>query len=100
MLGLWNRTNIDTIPTWSIRGNHDAYFNWTYELLISMEQGNWMLPSFWYTKLVPAGPNGELLGLLFVDSVLMVCSNYTTADLGLQSYGPQSHPTGCDNDME
>jgi hypothetical protein len=37
-----------------------------------------MLPSFYYTKMIPSGPNGELLGMLFVDSVLMVCSNYTT----------------------
>ena len=83
MIGLWNRPNIREIPTWAIRGNHDAYFNWTYELLVGMEQGNWMLPSFWYAKLIPAGKNGELLGLLFVDSVLMVCSNYTAADLGI-----------------
>jgi hypothetical protein len=42
-----------------------------------MDQKQWQLPSFWYTKLVPSGKDGELLGLLFVDSVLMACSNYT-----------------------
>lgn len=77
MVGLFNRSNIADLPVWNVRGNHDAYFNWTYELLLSMDQKQWQLPSFWYTKLVPSGKDGELLGLLFVDSVLMACSNYT-----------------------
>jgi hypothetical protein len=38
MVGLFNRTNISEIPVWAVRGNHDAYFNWTDELLLSMEQ--------------------------------------------------------------
>ena len=80
MLSLFNRTNIADIPVWAIRGNHDADFDWTYELLLSMEQSQWMLPSLWYTKLVPSGKDGEMLGLLFVDSVLMLCSNYTSQD--------------------
>ena len=78
MVQLFNKTNIADKPVWAIRGNHDAYFNWTYELLLTMEQSQWMLPSFYYTKLVPSGKNGEILGLLFVDSVLMLCSNYTS----------------------
>ena len=78
MVQLFNKTNIADKPVWAIRGNHDAYFNWTYELLLMMEQSQWMLPSFYYTKLVPSGKNGEILGLLFVDSVLMLCSNYTS----------------------
>ena len=77
MVQLFNKTNIADKPVWAIRGNHDAVFNWTYELLLTMEQSQWMLPSFYYTKMVPSGKNGELLGLLFVDSVLMLCSNYT-----------------------
>lgn len=27
--------------------------------------------------MIPAGPNGELLGVLFVDSILMLCSSYS-----------------------
>lgn len=80
MVGLFNRTNIKDIPVWAVRGNHDAYFDWTDELLLSMEQSQWMLPSFYYTKLIPSGENGELLAMLFVDSVLMLCSNYTSQD--------------------
>jgi hypothetical protein len=37
MVQLFNKTNIADKPVWAIRGNHDAYFNWTYELLLTME---------------------------------------------------------------
>lgn len=78
MLGLFNRKNIVDLPVYAIRGNHDTYFNWTYELLLTMEQSQWMLPSFYYTKMIPSGANGEVMGVLFVDSVLMLCSDFTT----------------------
>jgi metallophosphoesterase superfamily enzyme len=38
MLSLFNRTNIADLPVWAVRGNHDAYFNWTYEILLTMQQ--------------------------------------------------------------
>jgi len=28
--------------------------------------------------MVPAGANGEMMGILFVDSVLMLCSDFTS----------------------
>jgi hypothetical protein len=31
--------------------------------------------------MIPAGANNELMGLLFVDSILMLCSDYTTQQL-------------------
>ena len=40
-----------------------------------------MLPSLYYTKIVPSGSNGEVMGILFVDSVLMLCSDFTTIQL-------------------
>jgi hypothetical protein len=46
-----------------------------------MEQSQWELPSFYYSKFIPAGSNGEMMGLLFVDSVLMLCSDYTSQQL-------------------
>jgi len=85
MLNMFKRPNLAKLPVWAIRGNHDTYFNWTDELLLNMEQTQWQLPSFYYTKLVPAGSDGELMGLLFVDSILMLCSDYTAANL-------QDHP--------
>lgn len=62
----------------AVRGNHDSYFDWTTELRYNMQQSQWQLPSFYYQKLVSVGDNGELMGLLFVDSVLMLCSDYTS----------------------
>lgn len=40
MLSLFNgnRTNLAPLPVWAVRGNHDAAFNWTYELVLTMEQ--------------------------------------------------------------
>jgi hypothetical protein len=38
MLSLFERPNIKDLPVYAIRGNHDSYFNWTYELELSMEQ--------------------------------------------------------------
>ena len=32
MIGLFNRTNIADLPVYAIRGNHDAYFDWTDEI--------------------------------------------------------------------
>lgn len=38
MLSLFERPNLSKLPVYAIRGNHDTYFNWTYELELSMEQ--------------------------------------------------------------
>ena len=37
------------------------------------------MPSLWYKQLIPSGKNGELMGLLYIDSVLMACSDYTAS---------------------
>ena len=81
MLAFFKRPNIADLPVFAIRGNHDSYFDWTEELQLTMTQYQWELPSFYYTKLVPSGSNGEIMGMLFIDSVLMLCSDYTSAQL-------------------
>ena len=81
MLAFFKRPNIADLPVFAIRGNHDSYFDWTEELQLTMTQCQWELPSFYYTKLVPSGSNGEIMGMLFIDSVLMLCSDYTSAQL-------------------
>ena len=32
MLSLFQRPSIASLPVYAIRGNHDSYFNWTYEI--------------------------------------------------------------------
>ena len=81
MLSLFKRTNISSLPVYAIRGNHDSEFDWTKELQLTMDQTQCELPSFYYTKFVQAGENGEVMGMLFVDSVLMLCSNYTAMQI-------------------
>lgn len=53
---------------YSIRGNHDARFTWSAEIQLSLANEGWEMPSLYYSKLVQVGPNGEMMGLLFIDS--------------------------------
>ena len=79
MLALFQRPNLSSLPVYAIRGNHDCYFGWSEELQLSMTQSQWLLPAFYYEQMVPVGNGNEVMGMLFVDSVLMLCSDYTTA---------------------
>ena len=75
LLQLFKKPHLAELPVYHVRGNHDTYFDWKDELELSMRQSQWKLPSFYYTKMVPAGPNGELMGILFIDTVLMLCAS-------------------------
>jgi hypothetical protein len=35
------------------------------------------MPYFYYTKEIKVGKKGEKLGLLMIDSCLLICSNYS-----------------------
>ena len=39
------------------------------------------MPSLYYKKEISIGENGEKLGVLMLDSCLMLCSNWTYSDL-------------------
>jgi hypothetical protein len=88
VLGLFKRPNLASLPVYNVRGNHDVYFDWRYELALSNNQTQWKLPAFYYTKMVPAGPNGELMGIMFIDTVLLLCAeNVHCADPSWVSWG-------------
>ena len=89
MLSLFQRPSIASLPVYAVRGNHDTYFDWTLELKLSLQQSQWELPYFYYTRFIEAGDDGKQMGLLFVDSVLMLCSDYTSEQL-LKT--PLQHP--------
>ena len=36
MINMFKRPNMQNLPVWAIRGNHDTYFNWTDELYLNM----------------------------------------------------------------
>lgn len=38
MLGFFKRPNIANLEVFNVRGNHDTYFNWTYELEVNLQQ--------------------------------------------------------------
>jgi len=63
----------------AIRGNHDSLFEWSDEIELSLQYDQWSMPSLYYTKTFEIEDNKKI-GFLFVDSVLMLCSNLTLSD--------------------
>lgn len=59
-----------------MRGNHDAVFDWKREIELTAKYDKWYMPSLYYKEEFEIG-NGKRLGVLFVDSSLMLCSNFT-----------------------
>ena len=77
MMNLFNdKENLKSFPIYPVRGNHDCYFDINRELKLSQEYPNWKIPSLYYEKLFDIG-NGKKFGVLFVDSCLAICSNYS-----------------------
>ena len=79
MMTLFERENLKDLTVHAIRGNHDCYFADNFELDKTEEYEQWDMPSFYYTKEIEVGANGEKMGLLMVDSCLMLCANYSYA---------------------
>lgn len=76
---LFNKTNINNLKTYAIRGNHDCtsvdpYF----QTKITERYPNWQMPNLYYTKLFDIG-NGKKVGVIFIDTCLAICSNFTYA---------------------
>ena len=79
MMTLFNRTNLADMDVWAIRGNHDCYFDDNFELDMTKKYDHWKMPSFYYEKEIVVGKNGEKMGVLMLDSCLMLCSNFSYA---------------------
>ena len=79
MMTLFARDNLKDLKIHAIRGNHDCYFDDNFELDKVDEYEQWEMPNFYYTKEFEVGKNGEKMGVLFVDSCLMLCANYSYA---------------------
>jgi len=81
MMTLFGRSNTSELLVDAVRGNHDCAFDDDeWELRRSDDHPQWYMPSFYYTKEVEVGANGEKLGLLMVDSCLMLCADYQYSD--------------------
>ena len=62
-----------------MRGNHDCYFDINKEVELGKRYPNWNMPDLYYSKLFDIG-NNKKFGVLFVDSCLALCSNYSFAN--------------------
>lgn len=66
-------SNLAVYPT---RGNHDCGFDWQRELLLNETYANWTMPYIYYKKEFKID-NNKKLGILFMDTCSLMCSNYT-----------------------
>jgi DNA repair exonuclease SbcCD nuclease subunit len=83
MIGLFKRDAINELPVYGVRGNHDCYYDKNILLDLAKRDDQWTMPNFYYTKEVEIGSDGEKMGLLIIDSCLLLCSNYTYGPVNL-----------------
>merc|ERR1719454_1169184 len=86
MLKLFKRDKLKDIPIFAIRGNHDCYYQKELLLNLSKKDPQWQMPYYYFSREVEVNDKGEKIGILMVDSCLLLCSNY--------SYGPVNAPHG------
>jgi hypothetical protein len=98
-----SREHLKDLKIYPVRGNHDAYFDWKAEIELSKAYDSWEMENLFYTKEFVVGEKGEKLAILFVDSNLMICSDYSYAgDSGGHMLLSQDHirlrDIQCEND--
>lgn len=92
-MGLFEREHLKDMPVWAIRGNHDCYFDENFELQKTDEYEQWNFPALYYSKKIPIG-NDKYMGVLMLDSCLMLCSDWSYAgDTGghMRLLSPSQH---------
>jgi len=75
-LSLFKKEYLRNLTVYAIRGNHDCVFDWKREIELSLTYNKWYMPSLYYKEKFEIG-NGKRMGVLFIDSCLMLCSNVT-----------------------
>jgi hypothetical protein len=78
---------LDIFP---VRGNHDCVFDWQKEIDLSKRYPKWKMPTLYYKKEIDVG-NGKKLGILHIDSCLMLCSSYSYSNDKNFTIGPNDH---------
>jgi len=70
---------LDDLMIYAVRGNHDGYFDGQIEIDLMERYDNWYMPSLYYKKEFPVG-NEKKLGVLFLDSNFVLCSEFSYAN--------------------
>ncbi|TNV77722.1 hypothetical protein FGO68_gene13173 [Halteria grandinella] len=73
-----NRTHLKDKYIWGIRGNHDCTQRdpWFEVDNITREHPTWRMPGLYYEKRFEIA-GGKRVGVLFIDSCLAICANYS-----------------------
>ena len=78
MMTLFERKHLKNLPVWAIRGNHDCMFDENFELKKAHQYHQWNMPELYYEKKIEIAKD-KYMGVLMVDSCLMLCANWTYA---------------------
>lgn len=89
MISLFNKTTLKNLMVYAVRGNHDCDFRWDREIELMETYDKWYMPSLYYKTEHDIG-NGKKLGILHVDSNIMLCSTYSYED-DKQTFGENFH---------
>ena len=87
MMSLFTYPYLDELPIYAVRGNHDAVFDWKAEIELQNRYEKWNMPALYFKKEFDIG-DGKKMGILFIDSSLVICSDYSYSDDSSTSHIP------------
>jgi predicted MPP superfamily phosphohydrolase len=76
ILNNFKKPGLSKLPVYAVRGNHDCEFDWKRELFLNKTLPTWTMPYLYYKKEIILD-NNKKLGILFVDSCTLLCSNFS-----------------------
>lgn len=76
MMQLFQKDSIKDIPIHPIRGESDFNFDWNLEVDLSKKYSNWKMDDLYYKEEYDIGNNNKM-AVIFVDTNLLLCSNYS-----------------------
>jgi hypothetical protein len=79
MLSLFKYPYLNDLTVNAVRGNHDCVFDWQKELELTNVYDKWHMPSLFYKEEYDIG-DGKKMGVLYIDSCFLLCSNYSYSD--------------------
>jgi hypothetical protein len=80
VMGLFGKPSLANISIYAVRGNHDCdAVDRYYQVNMTKKYPYWQMPYLYYDKQFDLG-NNKTFGVLFIDSCLLLCANYSYKD--------------------